>query len=451
MEQQKQLKNLYWELINMLEEFVAKIEKEAMKYCDDYEIYAEKEKILALDIHNDTLNFAKEEINTGFSIRLIEDNKMGFAFSSDINKINYLAKDAYENLKANEVDENFAFAEKSNYPNIKNLYDKKADDLEIDDAVAISKTLIDTVVEESCQPSSGGFQAAKAETLIINSNGVECLDKSTGFGISIAVNAEKNGEKSTAYDGFYSTSFDLDPVKLSKDVSKLAMDSIGGESIETKNRDVLLDYHAVRGLLSTFIGAFNADNVLRGRSVFADKIGQEVTDSSLSFYDDATVDSGLASSKCDGEGVSSKRTPLVENGILKGFIFDIYTANKAGNTESTGNGMRNGFSSTPTVSNSNILLESNDEIAMPDIKDGIWVDNVLGAHTANPISGDFSVEVNNAFIIKNGEIIAPVKKAMLSGNIFESLNNCKVFKSEKRQYGSFIIPKLVFKDLKVLS
>jgi PmbA protein len=74
----------------------------------------------------------------------------------------------------------------------------------------------------------------------------------------------------------------------------------------------------------------------------------------------------------------------------------------------------------------------------------------LGAHTANPISGDFSVEANNAFIIENGEITTPVKKAMISGNIFASLANCEGINSEIKQYGPFIIPKILCKDLRVV-
>ena len=74
----------------------------------------------------------------------------------------------------------------------------------------------------------------------------------------------------------------------------------------------------------------------------------------------------------------------------------------------------------------------------------------MGAHTANPISGDFSVELNNAFTIENGEIIDGVKKAMISGNIYELMKKCEGVKSEIKQKGSFIIPKIMVHDLKVI-
>lgn len=440
----------------MLEEIAVSIENEAKKYCDNYEVYIEKDKLLELDIHKNTINFAKEEANLGFSIRMIEDGKIGFAFSSDMNKINDLAQKAYDNLKINEEDYNFSFSNPSKFPKVKKIYDSTFHDFNVQEAIEVSKLLIDTTIQENCEPSSGGFYAAYEESFILNSNGVECFNKSTGFGMSLSVNAEKDSEKSTAYDGYSSCLNDLEPVKFAKNISNLAKDSIGGEAIETANVDVVLDYHAVRGLLSTFINAFNADNVLRGRSIYAGKIDKKVVSDNISLYDDGALDGGLLSAKCDGEGVPSQKTPLIEKGVLKGFIYDIYNSNKSKNigmlaVESTGNGVRPSYSSVPSVSTSNILLKPLKELKLDEIKEGIYVNDILGAHTANPISGDFSVEANNSFIIKNGEKVAPVKKAMLSGNIFEALKDCTPLKSEIHQHGSFIIPKLVLHNLKVLA
>ena len=87
---------------------------------------------------------------------------------------------------------------------------------------------------------------------------------------------------------------------------------------------------------------------------------------------------------------------------------------------------------------------------MDEIDSGIITTSVLGAHTANPISGDFSVEVNNAFTIENGEITDGVKKAMISGNIFELMKTCDGLKSEIKQKGLYIIPKILVHDLKVI-
>jgi len=433
----------------MLFEIASEAKEEISKYADDYEIYLDKSELIQLDSQKTDLNFAKEEINLGLGIRVIKDGKLGFAFTSDVSKIKETAQKAYSNSKLNTVDENFSFAIPDKLPSIKNTFDKKFEDLELDEIVSSLKQVLDTVEDNGCQATSGGFSAARSECLIVNSNGVEAFDKSTGFGIGISINAVSGNEISTAYDSTSSCLYNLDGVKLAEDVCNLAKSSLGASHIETTDTDIVLDYHAATGLLATFLSGFSADNIQRGRSKLQDKLGKKIVSEDLSIYDDGTIDGGLSSGICDGEGTSSKKTTLVENGILKGFLYDIYTANKD-ETQSTSNGFRSSYSSTPSVSSSNVKFDFKNNIDISDISSGFIVTDVLGAHTANPITGDFSVEASNAFTIQNGEITTPVKKAMISGNIYNLLSNCDALVSEIKQRGPFIIPKLIAHDLRIV-
>ena len=436
----------------MLFEISEKAEKEISKYCDDYEIYIEKEEILQFDTQKSSLEFGKEEINLGIGIRVIVDDRLGFAYTSDVGKIEDLAEKAFSNGKLNEKDENFCFAQESKLAKVKGVYDSKFENIDIGESTDFLESIISICEEEQCEPTSGGFSASCEEKFIVNSNGVSATSKATGFSAFIAVNAEKDGEKSTAYDGVSSCLFDLDGEKLAKDTCEVAKDSIGGVNIDTGDTDVVLDYHAAVGLLGTFINGFNADNVQRGRSVLQDKLGKKIVDSNLSIYDDGAFEGGLNSGVCDDEGNGSKKTTLVKDGILNSFIYDMYTAKKANddNITTTANGFRGSYSGTPAVSPSNVIFDFNEKISISNVDNGFLATDVLGAHTANPISGDFSVEANNAFLIEDGEITKPVKKAMVSGNIFNALSKCEGIKSEIKQYGPFIIPKILCKDLRVV-
>lgn len=433
----------------MLFEIADNVRKEISTYSDEFEIFIERDKSFEIDSQKNSLNFAKEELNIGIGIRVISNDKLGFAYTSNLDEIAKTAEAAFLNSKANEKDDNFSFSNKAKLPKVANIYDKKFESFELDESTDFMNSVLATVEDEGCEATSGSFSASAFETLILNSNDVNVFNKSTVFNGNIAVNAEKNGEKSTAYDSVSSCSFNIDPVKLSKQVCKIAKDSINGVKIETNDMNVVLDYHAITGLLSTFINAFNADNVQRGRSILADKMDKAIVSNSLSVYDDGTVDGRLFSATSDSEGTPSQKTTLIEDGILKGFIYDNYTANKSG-LNSTGNGLRGTYSTTPSVESSNILFDFKDMIGFLEVDNGFIATDVLGAHTANPISGDFSVEANNAFLIENGEITKPVKKAMISGNIFDALANCYGVKSEIRQYGSFIIPKILCEDLRVV-
>lgn len=423
--------------------------KFALKYSDNVEVYVEKENSMDIDIQKNMVSFAKEDFSYGIGVRIIVECKMGFSYTTNIDKINETVENAVFNSKSNIADENFVLAQKSKYEEVKGILDKKIESLQIEEYLEFAKTMVNAVEDANCEPTSGGVSAGYGETLILNSNDVYCHDKSSVFSGFIAVNAEENGEISTAYEGKSSRNYDVDPLWIAENASKIARDSLKGESIETKDIDVLLDYRAASGLLGSFINALNADNVQRGRSIFANEIGNEVVSSALNIYDDGTHDGGLGSSKCDGEGTPSQKTPIIEDGVLKNFIYDLYTAKK-GNTESTGNGMRASFADMPAVSLSNFILEFKDLVEIPEIEEGVLVTDVLGAHTANPISGDFSVEANNAFKIENGEIRDPVKKAMLSGNIFGLMKDASGVSGEIRQMGPFVIPKILARDLRVI-
>ncbi|MGF7117849.1 TldD/PmbA family protein [Methanobacterium oryzae] len=421
----------------------------ALKNSDFAEVYVEKEKGIDVDIQNNEVKFAKEVFTYGISVRVIIDEKMGFSYTTNTDKLDETVKNAIFNAKSNIADKNFHFAQKAKYSNVKGTYDKKIESLQIEDSIEFAKTMINAVEDEKCEPTSGGFSASCMKSLILNSNGVECEDKSSIFSGFIAVNAEDNGEISTAYEGKSSRNYDIDPLWIAESASKLAKSSLNGKPVETKDMNVLLDYRAASGLLGTLVNAVNADNVQRGRSIYATEIGNEVVNPSLSIYDDGTYERGLNSSISDGEGTSSQKTTVIENGVLKNFLYDIYTSNK-GDTESTGNGMRSSFADMPAVGLSNFILEFNELKDISEIKEGIFVTDVLGAHTANPISGDFSVEVNNAFKIEGGEISDPVKKAMLSGNIFNLMKNISGMSGETRQMGPFVIPRILAKNLRVV-
>lgn len=433
----------------MIDEIIKEAEEHVKKYAEEYEIYLNQNHILELTSQNNDLSFAKEEIMLGLGIRVLYEDKMGFAYTTDMNKLENTAQNAYSNAKLNQADKNFSFAEKSKYPKIDNNIDEKNKDLDLDEITSFMKNMINIANDNNCNPTSGEFSKSYDEEILINSNGVEVKDKNTYFGAYIAVNAIENNELSSAYDTIYSRKYDeLNGDELANNVSKLAKDSIGGVKVDTKDTNVILDYHAAIGILSTFMQGFSGDNVVRGRSMLKDKVGETIVSEDLSIYDDGIYSGGLNSCKFDSEGTASQKTNLVKNGVLEGFIYDIYNGNKA-NEKSTGNGFRS-FNSTPSISYSNLIFDFDDKKDINNIKEGVLATDVLGAHTANPITGDFSLEVSNGFIIKDGEYDNPIKKAMISGNVYSMLKECEAIKSEIKQYGPFILPKIVLPNLRVI-
>ena len=433
----------------MIYEIAESVKKAVENNCDAYEIYIDESKTIELDSLKEELNFAKEEIDLGVGIRVLKDKKQGFAFTSNLDNLTQTAQKAIENTKLTKVDENYSFAEVEKVSEVKDVYDNKFNDLSLDEAVEFLKTTIETASDSGCEVTGSGFSASEGRSLIVNSNGVSIEDNGTGFGLGLSVTIQKDGEIATAYNSQSSRFFDIDGEKLANEVCDLAKSSLNTKPIETNDYDVILDYYAAVGLLQTYISAFNGENVLRGRSILKDKLGSEIANPTLSIIDNPLLEKGMYTSKCDGEGSVSRETSLIKNGTLNSFIYDIYNANKVGE-KTTSNGLRGSYFTTPMIAPTNLEFQFREMKDLSEIKNGVLTTSVLGAHTANPISGDFSVEASNAFKIENGELTDPINKAMISGNIFEIMKNVEGLNSEIKQYGSFIIPKLLVHDLRVV-
>lgn len=432
----------------MIYELAEKAEKTVKGKCDAYEIYIDEDKTIVLDSEQNELNFVKEEIEQGIGIRVIKDKKIGFAFTSNLDKIEETVNQAIDNAKLTKPD-NYAFSEVSKVNDVKGVYDKKFNDLDLDESIELLKTTIQTATDSGCEVTGSGFDASEGRSLIINSNGVSIENQGTGFGLGLSVTIQKDGEIATAYNSQSSRFFELDGEKLANEVCGLAKSSLNTKSIETDDYDAVLDYYAAIGLLQTFMGAFNGENVMRGRSILKDKLGSEIANPTLSIIDNPLLEKGMHTTKCDGEGSVSQKTDLIKNGVLNSFIYDIYTANKE-NVKTTSNGYRGSYFGTPQISPSNLEFKFSEMRDLSEIHKGVQITSVLGAHTANPISGDFSVEASNAFKIENGELTDPINKAMVSGNIFEIMKKAEGINSEIKQYSSFIIPKLLVHNLRIV-
>ncbi len=143
----------------------------------------------------------------------------------------------------------------------------------------------------------------------------------------------------------------------------------------------------------------------------------------------------------------SQRNVLAKEGLLQGFLYDSYTAGKAG-TASTGNAVRSGYSDVPRVGVRNLIVSSKEAFDLPKETRGILVNSFIGAHTANPISGDFSVEAKNAFYV-SGEAAKPIGSMMLAGNIFHLLKDIDVG-TDVRAVGAVVTPSVKVR-MKVVS
>jgi PmbA protein len=201
------------------------------------------------------------------------------------------------------------------------------------------------------------------------------------------------------------------------------------------------------------MAAFNGKIVLQGASPIGNKLGQPVFNEKLRLWDDPTIDYHPGSRPCDDEGVPSQRTPLIEQGIVANFLYDLQTAALA-HTRSTGNGSRN-RGGLPTPSPTAFVIDRGnttfDEMVQ-DMKKGLVIEQLMGAEQTNVLGGDFSGNVLLGYKVENGKIIGRVKDTMVSGNIYQVLKQIIAIGNEPRWISAFLYtPHLYCPTLSVAS
>ena len=187
--------------------------------------------------------------------------------------------------------------------------------------------------------------------------------------------------------------------------------------------------------------AFSGEAVLKGRSLFNGKWGEPVASPLVTLIDDGTLADRLGSAPFDGEGVSCQRTVLVEQGILKNFLYDTHSARQTG-TVSTGNGLRGSYKGTPSIQTTNYYLAAGrltKAQLIGQVESGLYVTEILGAHTVNTISGDFSLGAAGIWI-DHGQLTHPVRGVTIAGNLKELLLRITAVADDLTFHGSVGAP-----------
>jgi PmbA protein len=237
--------------------------------------------------------------------------------------------------------------------------------------------------------------------------------------------AEKENQKNTGGEYCSRVFFaDLVPLEeIAAVASKKALELLDPVMIKTQRAAVIFDPDVARALLGGIITAINGERVVQGASFLKDFMGKQFASSLLTMIDDGTLGKSLGSSPFDGEGVPTQKLTLVENGVLKNFIYNTRAAKRAG-VKSTGNASRGGFSSLPGIGPHNVYVmkgnHTRNEI-IASTKSGLLLKEVTG-YGIDAVSGNFSGGASGLWI-ENGVIVHPVKGVTIAGRASDILNS----------------------------
>ena len=419
--------------------------------ADEAEIVFSIGESTSIQFKTDIIETAKKTTNAGYGIRAVVGGAVGFAGTNVLSNLKDTLKTAIDSAKVMEADPLFkSFPAKAAYSSVDGLYDARIEEMSLDECIGCAADMISGVKKVgNITPTSGGFSRSISYFLIMNTNGLIGEKKGTAVSGFVDVTTE-SGDVSTAYDYMISRKKEIDFSAIGVNAAELAKKSMKGTTIGTEKLPVIFHPFSFADIIeNTLEPSIDADNIQKDRSMLAGRLEDEIANSKLTITDDGTLSGGIASGPFDDEGTPTQKTAVIEKGILKSYLYDSYTAGKD-DVKSTGNGYRYSYSSVPSVGLSNFVIKFPTSDIIAETKHGIYVNTIIGAHTANEISGDFSVEGRNAFLIENGELTKPIKSVMISGNIFDMLKNIDGAGTDVRNVGGIVTPSIRISEMNVI-
>jgi PmbA protein len=293
--------------------------------------------------------------------------------------------------------------------------------------------------------SDGGtFDAAVGYKVLANSHGFVGEYRSSYCSISaVPIGIDEAGNMQRDY--WYSAARTLAKLESPEEVGRIAAERtlrrLGARKIKTQKVPIVFDRQTAGALLDHIFDAVNGDAIYRHASFLAGKLGQKPFGSNLTVIDDGTIAGGFGTRPFDGEGVPTRRTTVIENGELKSYLMNTYTAKKLG-LATTGNASR-GLAGTPGIGNGNFYLqpgEKSQEEIIKGVKQGLLVTEFLG-FGVNLVTGDFSRGASGMWI-ENGELAYPVEEITVAGNLGEMFSNLAEIGSDLIWRGAVACPTL---------
>lgn len=421
--------------------------------AEHVEVYLSNNKESEVFIESNDLKQSKSQQTTVLGVRALVKGSIGFSSTNLVKKediINAVEK-ALKLARVSPTDRFNSIPNSTKVTLLRGIYDRNAESFKLADATKFASKMLNESksFDNRISVDSGNFTSSVMTHVLLNSNGLGGKETISTFFWAIM---------GMAIDGLEVSNFDhqfggthhiksIDVLSTAKDFARNVVTSLGARKIDSFKGEMLLSPTAATELIQDVIGySINSHIVQKGASKFQGMIDKSVSSELLTVEDDATNIQGLGVSSFDREGIPHRRNLVIEDGILRTFLYSTYTANKD-NTESTGNAGGTA-KSPPKVSSTNIVINAgkfHSEKLIQEIEKGILINRFSG--NVNPVNGDFSGVVKGGQYIRSGEIKHSVKEVMVAGNLFDALHNLNGISKDRKLLLDSILPYMRFSNI----
>jgi PmbA protein len=411
----------------------------------------------SVETKDDAIDVVTARGERGLGVRVLDGQRIGFAHTSDLALpgIEACVDQARRMATITEPDEDIRIAAAPLETVDLDIYQPGLEDRPLADRGAIALAVEQAA--RSMDPRITHFRKtsysdAEVTTVIATTQGVRASYRESFCGAMTSAVATQNGERQIGYHGEGARRLaDLDPASIGSRAAQRAIEKLGAKPFPTQKLPIVLDPWMAMSLLGAISPLFSADNVLKGRSLFARKVDERVANERVTIVDDARRKGGLRSAPFDGEGVATTTRTLIERGLLRGYLVNLKTARKM-STAPTGNARRGSYASPSRIGPSNFYIDAGTDdpaAAVRGLDRALAITSLLNLHTIDPVSGEFSLGATGTYLEK-GAPLHPVQGITIAGNLTHLLSSISAV-GKDLTFGSSGIgsPTLVIAELSV--
>ncbi len=367
----------------------------------------------------------------GVGIRVIREGRTGFAYAGVLDEASVaeVLAEARDNVQFGTPDEWAGLAEPDGVDVIEqDLWSDVLAEYSTAGKIALAKELerLTLAVDPRTRVDDANYADVAAESAVSTTMGIRRTSRENGCYVVVSTLADDGDETQTGFGFSVGRSpLEFDLAKAANEASDRATRLLGATKPSTRRTTVVLDPYITASFLGVISSTLNGESVAKGRSLFKDRLGENVANSIVTLVDDPTNPKAYTATDLDGEGLAARRNVLIDGGVLQQFVHSSYSARRVG-AKSTGNAIRGGFKGTPGVGCLALQLlpgRRDQDALIGDVDDGVLIQSVSGLHSGvNAISGDFSAGASG-LTITNGQLGGPIREFTIASTLQRMLHD----------------------------
>jgi PmbA protein len=439
--------------LNLTKETAADLAQEAVRRgASAAEVIIRKRTDFSVGVRLGEVETLKESTDQGLGLRVLIEGRQASVSGSDFSRAAVLSllDEAVELARATSPDDNTGLPESSDFatsfPNL-DLYDEEIEKLSTEEMIELAlraeraaRDYSDLIVNFD----GGGLDASRGSVILANSLGFAGEYSGSSMSIAAVPVAVDGGkmQRDYWYDVRRKLS-DLDtPENIGIMAAKRTLRKLNGKSVPTQTVPVIFEPNMARDLVGDIFNAASGESIFRKASFLVGQLGEGIASERLTVIDDGTRPRGLGSRPFDGEGLATRQTVVIRNGVLENYLLNTYTGRKLG-MKSTGNAGR-GLVGAPGVEAGNLFIQPGahtPEEIIKSVSKGFYITELIG-FGVNIVTGDYSRSASGIWI-ENGELTFPVQGVTVAGNLKEMLNSIEMVGNDLDFRGSVVSPTLL--------